>query len=113
MFDMTLAELVQGKPTAAVSDEDYALAIRDKIADASALQEENDVLRDRVAELEGEAEDRKQDYNTIDVLRDLVGAIDKLKLAKVCRVGALVVVNDADDMASRLGEALTAARALL
>lgn len=145
MYDMTLAELVQGKPTTSMPMEVYADMIRDKIADVEEIERECEDLREdlrgRLADLtdvedklkkaereNGDFQDKidkltkdlskakendKENDDALETLRELVAAIDGAKIGRVVKVGALIVVAESDDLASKLGEALVNARALL
>ena len=79
-----------------------------------AAKRELDVLRSTAADDAIDcADDRAAGGPHANALRALVAAFDDLKLGKTARVGALVVVLPAGDLAAALGEALTNARALL
>jgi hypothetical protein len=109
----TLTELVYQPMATSLPREDFALLLEERIREAAELEVKCQELQDRVDDLESEAEGRRKDDDAFAVLRALVEAIDKVKLGKLCRVGALVVVEDEGDLAQKLGAALTDARALL
>ncbi len=112
MFNMTLAELVRGKPVSTMPTEVYADLIQEKIDSVADLEVECERLRGEVAE----QIDMETKYgDALQALRNLVTAIDGSAVGKVCKVGALIVVEGRGELSGRaeLGEALTAARALL
>jgi hypothetical protein len=110
VYNVTLAELVQCKPTTSMPTDIYADMIRDKIDSVAELEAELECLRGEIADYHDESDELDK---VTGALRELIAAIDGAGVGKVCKVGALVVVEVRGDLAGRLGEALTAARALL
>ena len=94
--------------------EDLEKVLADLDGQLDAAKRELDVLRSTAADDAIDcADDRAAGGPHANALRALVAAFDDLKLGKTARVGALVVVLPAGDLAAALGEALTNARALL
>ena len=121
--------------------ESRAFAIRQAIEEVGEREQETEELREQVADLEEAAErdletlalrdatiihlekqleaaakhasDNPQHEATRDALRDLIAAIEGVRVGKSIRVGNLIVVGPDRDFASLLAGALEAAKAAL
>jgi len=108
--NITLEDLVFGHWPRELSSIDRAILIDEGIRGVAELEAECERLRGEVADQIEIEEERDE---AIEVLRDLVTAIEGAKIGKTARVGSLIVVGPDKDFASELGEALEKAKAIL
>lgn len=116
---LSLRELVYGPICTSLAPEDRALLLEECIESVAELELECETLRERVDDLEAEAEEKEskhadEQYEEIKAsLKALVDAFDQSKIGKVTRVGSLVLIADDGNIAGRLGAVVAKARALL